>query len=173
MPLMTVSNLSEAQESSLRHGFVSVPPSRAYLCSAQGGNLNKNCGSIQYEPQSLEGPKGFPASGPEDGKIASAGHDNYAALDEQTATRWHHSNLSTGDNTFTWTLTAPHKTDKWRFFITKKDWNPNEKLTRDQFDLNKPLCEQNDEGKVPERTVTIKGCTIPSDYTGYHVILGI
>lgn len=78
-----------------------------------------------------------------------------------------------GENTFVWTLTAAHKTEKWRFFFTKKDWNPNEKLTQAQFDLNKPICERSDEGKLPESIVIIKGCNIPADYKGYHVILGV
>ena len=172
--LVSISITSYAAEKSPRHGFVIDPPSRAYLCSSQGGNLNKECGSIQYEPQSLEAAKGFPESGPADGHIASAGHENYSALDEQTATRWHHVTLSTGDNTFTWHLTAPHKTERWRFYITKKDWDPNSKLTRAQFDLSKPICEQDDNGKLPDTSVvTIKDCKIPADYTGYHVILGI
>lgn len=41
----------------LGHGYVEEPKSRAFLCKK---NLNSNCGAIQYEPQSLEGPKGFP-----------------------------------------------------------------------------------------------------------------
>ena len=37
------------------HGYISSPPSRQALC-AQG--VVTNCGAIQYEPQSVEGPKG-------------------------------------------------------------------------------------------------------------------
>lgn len=171
--LISTAMFSYAADVSPMHGYVSNPPSRAFLCSSQGGSLNKDCGAVQYEPQSLEGPKGFPESGPADGSIASAGRENYSELDEQTATRWHQVSLSTGDNSFTWTLTAPHKTEKWRFYITKKDWDPNSKLTRAQFDLTKPICERDDAGVLPSSTVTITGCNIPSDYTGYHVILGV
>ena len=35
------------------------------------------------KPQSVEGPEGFPESGPADGKIASAQSSLAAALDEQ------------------------------------------------------------------------------------------
>lgn len=44
-------------EVTLKHGYIDIPPSRAFLCSSKGGNLNKNCGPIQYEPQSIEGIK--------------------------------------------------------------------------------------------------------------------
>ena len=55
------------------HGFVEKPGSRAALCSEAYGLLNLNCGSVMYEPQSLEAKKGFPHDGPADGQIASAG----------------------------------------------------------------------------------------------------
>ncbi|WP_193387170.1 lytic polysaccharide monooxygenase, partial [Bacillus cereus] len=55
------------------HGFVEKPGSRSALCSPTYGALNVNCGSVMYEPQSLEAPKGFPQGGPVDGQIASAG----------------------------------------------------------------------------------------------------
>ncbi len=42
------------------HGYVKSPESRSYLCRKE---VNTNCGQIQYEPQSLEGPKGFPQQG--------------------------------------------------------------------------------------------------------------
>lgn len=49
------------------HGYLTDPASRSYRCN-QGSNIN--CSAVQYEPQSLEAPSGFPASGPVDGKIA-------------------------------------------------------------------------------------------------------
>ncbi|MEI7199189.1 lytic polysaccharide monooxygenase [Pectobacterium parvum] len=69
-----------AESISPRHGFVNNPPSRAFLCSAGGGNLNKNCGGVQYEPQSVEGSKGFPSAGPKDGEIASGGKLSFNEL---------------------------------------------------------------------------------------------
>lgn len=36
------------------HGYIQYPASRSYLC--QLGN-NTQCGSVQYEPQSVEGKK--------------------------------------------------------------------------------------------------------------------
>lgn len=61
----------------LKHGYIDTPPSRAFLCSAKGKNLNKDCGPIQYEPQSIEGVKGFPKDGPADGQIASGGKEAF------------------------------------------------------------------------------------------------
>ena len=40
------------------HGYTTSPPSRSYRCAQ---HQVADCGAIQYEPQSVEGPKGFPA----------------------------------------------------------------------------------------------------------------
>src|SRR4051794_29805544 len=55
------------------HGYTDQPLSRQKMCAANGGTV-ANCGDIQWEPQSVEGPKGFPAAGPADGRICSANH---------------------------------------------------------------------------------------------------
>ncbi|OTA21159.1 N-acetylglucosamine-binding protein A [Xenorhabdus beddingii] len=154
-------------ESGSRHGYIDSPPSRALLCSK---NINKNCGPVMYEPQSVEGPKGFPQGGPPDGQIASGGVGQFKQLNEQSADRWHHVNINKGMNEFTWTLTARHSTASWQFFMTKPDWNPNQPLTRAQFDL-KPFCERFDGGKIPTQKVALK-CDVP-ERSGYHVILGV
>ncbi|GAE32847.1 lytic polysaccharide monooxygenase [Alkalihalobacillus hemicellulosilyticus] len=148
------------------HGYVENPGARGLLCS-QGINLD--CGGIVWEPQSLEGPKGFPEAGVADGQIASAG-GVFPKLDEQSADRWAKVDLSSGANSFTWHLTARHSTAKWHYYITKPDWNPNEPLTRQQFDLV-PFYEQYDGGARPEEKVT-HDVTIP-ERSGYHVILAV
>ena len=103
------------------HGFVEKPGSRSALCSPTYGALNVNCGSVMYEPQSLEAPKGFPQGGPVDGQIASAGGKFGGVLDQQTADRWFKNTITGGENTFTWKYTAPHLTSEWHYYITKKD----------------------------------------------------
>ena len=153
-----------------RHGFIDSPPSRAFLCSASGGNLNKSCGKVQYEPQSVEGPKGFPEKGPADGEIASGGNASFNALNEQSSTRWYKYPINSGTNLFSWALTAAHSTTSWRFFITKQNWDQNKPLTRADFDLT-PFCEQYDNGKMPASNVRIT-CNVP-DREGYQVILGV
>lgn len=149
------------------HGYVDDPASRAIQCK---NGLNTNCGPIIYEPQSLEGPKGFPAAGPADGKIASAGLAGFSALDQQSATRWNKVNMTSGTNTFTWKFTARHATTSYRYFITKPDWNPNAPLTRAQLDLT-PFCTINGNGQQPPATLS-HSCNVPAR-TGYHIILAV
>ena len=43
--------------SALAHGYVESPASRAYMCKL-GKNID--CGSVQWEPQSVERTSGFP-----------------------------------------------------------------------------------------------------------------
>lgn len=148
------------------HGYIESPSSRSLLCN-QGENVN--CGAIQWEPQSLEAPKGFPGPSVPDGQIASAG-GAFPELDQQTSDRWAKVNLSPGEQTFTWHLTAMHSTDKWHYYITKEDWDPNQPLTRDQFELE-PFYEVSDGGARPNQKVN-HTVNVP-ERTGYHVILGV
>lgn len=67
--LITALGLTLFSQQLFAHGYVEGPASRAALCKS---GQNTDCGPIVYEPQSLEAPKGFPAAGPADGKIASA-----------------------------------------------------------------------------------------------------
>ncbi|WP_088825953.1 lytic polysaccharide monooxygenase [Listeria goaensis] len=146
------------------HGYISKPESRAYLANK---GLNVNVGAVQYEPQSVEGPKGFPSRGPVDGTIAGAG--KYAPLDEQTASRWHKVNLNPGPTVVEWTLTAPHPTSSWDYYITKKGWNPNMPLVRSELELIKHI----DGGNLKPEKVVRQQIDIPSDRSGYYVILGV
>ncbi|MEK8128181.1 lytic polysaccharide monooxygenase [Paenibacillus filicis] len=148
------------------HGYVDSPGSRAILCK-QGQNTD--CGAIIYEPQSLEAPKGFPAAGPADGKIASAA-GAFPKLDEQSASRWSKVNISAGTNTFTWKLTANHSTASWKYYITNQNWNPNAPLSRASFDLT-PFCSVPFNGVKPPTTYS-DTCQVPAR-TGYQVILAV
>lgn len=153
-------------EKASAHGYVESPASRSYLCK-QG--VNVNCGPIQYEPQSVEGIGEFPQLGPSDGQIAGAGH--FPALDVQTVDRWKKVTLNGGTNTFKWKLTAPHSTKEWKYYITKKGWNPNKPLTRSDLDLV-PFYVKNDGGARPGTTVTHEA-NVPTDRSGYHLILAV
>lgn len=148
------------------HGYIEAPKSRALLCKE---GINQDCGAVVYEPQSLEAPKGFPGASIPDGKIASAG-GVFPKLDEQSSTRWSKVNMNSGQQTFTWHLTAMHSTAKWHYYITKPNWNPNQPLTRDQFELV-PFYERHDGGARPGQKVSHQ-LTVPQR-TGYHVILGV
>ena len=68
----------------LAHGYISQPEGRNYLCKTGG---NSQCGGVQWEPQSVEGPSGFPQTGPQDGQIASAGSPRWSELNIQTSDR--------------------------------------------------------------------------------------
>lgn len=151
------------------HGFVEKPGSRSALCSPTYGALNVNCGSVMYEPQSLEAPKGFPQAGPVDGQIASAGGKFGGILDQQTSDRWFKNTITGGENTFTWKFTAPHLTSKWHYYITKIGWNPNKALTRADFE---PIGTVQHDGSAASNNVAHK-INVPTDRNGYHVILAV
>ncbi|WP_043757816.1 N-acetylglucosamine-binding protein GbpA [Aeromonas taiwanensis] len=156
-----------ASGGALAHGYISQPESRNYLCKT-GGNIQ--CGAIQWEPQSLEAPSGFPAGGPADGQIASAGHPQFGELNAQTSDRWTKRNVQAGPFTISWTFTANHATRNWRYYLTRQDWNPNQPLTRDAFDLV-PFCVIDGGMVQPPKQVT-HNCTLP-ERTGYQLILGV
>ncbi|HGJ5898900.1 lytic polysaccharide monooxygenase, partial [Arsenophonus apicola] len=151
------------------HGYIKSPASRAYKC-AQG--INKTCGDIKYEPQSVEQRSGFPDKDfPQDGKLASGGIQRFGKLDEAGENRWHKTQMQVGDNIFSWHLTARHSTANWRFYLTKNGWDPNVPLARAAFDL-KPFCTQYDGGAIPKADVSII-CKVPVDRIGYHIIYGV
>lgn len=160
------------------HGYLNDPPSRALLCQK---GLNKECGGAQYEPQSVgETDKGFPATGVPDGKIASGAISRFAALDVQSATRWHKTEIKDRSVAFDWYYKATHPATKYEYFITQNGWNPNAELARSSFDLT-PFCVIDAGGRLPtDQPPGSEGparekhnCELPSDRSGHHVILGI
>jgi chitin-binding protein len=88
----------------LAHGYVSSPASRQAMC-AQG--RVKNCGAIQYEPQSVEGPKGL--------RTCSAGNSRFAVLDDESK-GW--PATAVGKTVaFNWVFTARHATSNFEYYI--------------------------------------------------------
>lgn len=160
--------------SALAHGYIENPPSRNLLCHADGKNLNKECGAVQYEPQSSgETADGFPEKGPADGKLASG--DNWLSkdLNQQTAERWAKTKMKAGVQPFTWTFTQLHPIASFKYYMTKQDWNPNAPLTRDSFDLT-PFCVLPSAPAIPQsagKVRTTHECDVP-ERTGYQVIYG-
>lgn len=149
------------------HGYITDPASRGYDCS-KGSNIE--CGAVQYEPQSLEAPSGFPEKGPADGHIASANIARFSNLDEQTRVRWAKTNINAGTNHFSWLFTANHVTRNFRYYITQQNWDANQPLTRASFDLT-PFCVIDGGMISPPATVTHQ-CTVPNR-SGYQVILAV
>lgn len=163
--VLLLSGLQVAQA----HGY--LLNSRAHYCSI---SKNTNCGAIQWEPQSVEGPDRYPETGAKDGTLAAGGNPGWGALNEQTEGRWAKFNLTSGNYTFEWKFTAPHASRDIRYWITKADWNPNQPLARAAFEAQ-PFCsvQYNNKPPVPSTNVTAKhDCVIPQR-TGYHVILSV
>lgn len=84
------------------HGYVSSPPSRQAQCAA--GTVS--CGSIQWEPQSVEGPKGLTS--------CSGGNGRFSELDDDSKD-WQVTPVGNSVD-FTWTITANHSTSTWEYF---------------------------------------------------------
>ncbi|GAA3876199.1 lytic polysaccharide monooxygenase [Saccharothrix violaceirubra] len=119
-PLIIVAGAGSASA----HGYVSSPPSRQALCAS--GKVT-GCGQIQYEPQSVEGPKGLTS--------CNAGIGQFAILNDDSK-NWPATSVGSSAQ-FTWTLTARHATSTWQYFIG-----------------GSKIAEINDGGKQPGATVT-------------------
>lgn len=150
------------------HGYISEPASRSKMCAT---GVNNNCGAIQWEPQSVEGPDRYPLSGPDDGNIASAGNAAFSPLDVQTSSRWSKTAIAGGPLNIEWTFTAPHVSRDFRYFITKPDWNPNQPLTRSSFSSD-PFCTHDGRQQKPANPLQ-HDCYLPANLRGYHVLLGV
>ncbi|TDD60509.1 lytic polysaccharide monooxygenase auxiliary activity family 9 protein [Actinomadura rubrisoli] len=85
------------------HGYINSPPSRQAQC-AQG---TVQCGSIKYEPQSVEGPKGL--------RSCHGGNSAFAELSDDSK-GWRATSVGTSAS-FTWTFTAAHRTSNWEYYI--------------------------------------------------------
>ncbi|GLY46658.1 lytic polysaccharide monooxygenase auxiliary activity family 9 protein [Lentzea sp. NBRC 102530] len=85
------------------HGYVNSPPSRQAQCAAK----TVSCGNIQYEPQSVEGPKGLQSCHANLSQFSELSNDNKG---------WRVTN--TGRSvTFNWTFTARHRTRDYDYFV--------------------------------------------------------
>ncbi|MCZ2526350.1 lytic polysaccharide monooxygenase auxiliary activity family 9 protein [Streptomyces sp. HB2AG] len=158
-----------AAGSAVGHGYTSTPPSRAALCAQR---VVTGCGDIQWEPQSVEGPKGFPSAGPADGRICSGGNTRFAELDDPRGGNWPATQLTGGQGyDFKWTLTARHATTSFRYFITRDGWDPTRPLTRADLEPE-PFMTVYYGGRQPEAVAVHRG-TVPTQKTGRHLILGV
>ncbi|WP_190125782.1 lytic polysaccharide monooxygenase auxiliary activity family 9 protein [Streptomyces inusitatus] len=150
------------------HGYTDSPISRQKLCA--NGTVS-NCGSIQWEPQSVEGLKGFPAAGPADGQICAGGNGGFAPLDNPRGGNWPATQVSSGaSHTFNWRFTARHATSDFKYYITKAGWNPSEPLTRSALE-SQPFLTVPYGGKQPPQTLSHSG-NLPSR-SGKHLILAV
>lgn len=154
------------------HGYTDLPVSRQKLCA--NGTV-ADCGDIQWEPQSVEGPKGFPAAGPADGRICSGNNTRFAQLDSPrtpSGGAWPTTKVTGGQSyTFRWQFTARHATTDFTYYVTRQGWNQDHALTR--ADLNTtPFLTVPYGGKQPPATLSHSG-TLPTGLSGHHVILAV
>jgi predicted carbohydrate-binding protein with CBM5 and CBM33 domain len=150
------------------HGYTTAPTSRAKFC--QQGTVT-DCGEIQWEPQSVEGPKGFPAAGPADGTICAGGNTRFAQLDDPRGGGWPTNPVQSGASyTFSWTLTAAHATTSFEYFVTRDGWNPAQPLTRAALE-SQPFLKVPFNGQRPPTQVSHSG-TLPAK-SGRHLILAV
>jgi chitin-binding protein len=91
----------------LAHGYVSAPPSRQALCASRAV---ADCGPIQFEPQSVEAPKGQ--------KSCNGGVPGFSVLADESR-NWPAKAVGS-KVTFTWVMTARHRTSNWEYFIGDK-----------------------------------------------------
>ncbi|MEZ7006870.1 lytic polysaccharide monooxygenase [Streptomyces sp. SCSIO 75703] len=154
------------------HGYTDLPVSRQKLC--QNGSVS-NCGNIQWEPQSVEGPKGFPSSGPADGQLCSANNGQFAQLDRPktpNGQNWPTTKVNGGQSyTFRWQFTAMHSTTDFKYYVTKPGWDQNRNLTRADLNLT-PFLTVPYNNQRPPATLSHSG-TLPSGLSGHHVILAV
>ena len=139
-----------------------TPTSRSAARSSAPTARSTNCGDIQWEPQSVEGPKGFPAAGPADGTICAGGNSRFAQLDDpRGGTGWPTTKLTGGQTyTFRWQFTARHATTDFSYYLTKQGWDPTQPLTRAALDTQ-PFLTVPYGGKQPPATLSHQG-TIPT-----------
>ncbi|GAA1195446.1 lytic polysaccharide monooxygenase [Streptomyces hebeiensis] len=158
-----------ATGSASSHGYTDSPLSRQKFCA--NGTVT-NCGDIQWEPQSVEGPKGFPAGGPADGQICAGGNSRFSQLDDpRGGTGWPTTKVSSGQNfSFRWQFTARHATSDFKYYLTKSGWNPSQKITRASLDTQ-PFLTVPYNNAQPPATLSHSG-TLPSR-SGRHVIVAV
>ncbi|MGW5848307.1 lytic polysaccharide monooxygenase auxiliary activity family 9 protein [Streptomyces sp. NPDC055254] len=151
------------------HGYTDTPISRAKLCA---NKTVSNCGAIQWEPQSVEGFKGFPASGPSDGTICAGGLPQFAELDNQRGGTWPATSVNSGQSyNFRWQFTANHATTDFKYYVTKNGWDPTRPLTRSALE-SQPFLTVAYNGARPAMTTTHQGA-MPSGKSGRHMILAV
>ncbi|MEW2318871.1 lytic polysaccharide monooxygenase auxiliary activity family 9 protein [Streptomyces bauhiniae] len=154
------------------HGYTDLPVSRQKQC--QNGSVT-NCGDIQWEPQSVEGPKGFPGAGPGDGQLCSGGNSRFGQLNAPKTPgggAWPTTRVTGGQSyTFRWQFTAMHATSDFTYYVTKQGWNQNHALARSDLNLT-PFLSVPYNGQRPPSTLSHSG-TLPKGLTGHHVILAV
>jgi chitin-binding protein len=162
---------------------VSSPPSRASLYleawQAAGLEAGKFFPALNAGLTDPFAPTDVPnAEPPIDGKIASAGQDFAAQLDEPRADWTKHRARAGEALEVVWHFHASHKTRRFSYFLTTDGWNPDKPLARVQFGPEPIATFQNPEQPFWEHDLmpadpTIHHVPLPEGHTGYHVLLAV
>ncbi|GAB6937273.1 lytic polysaccharide monooxygenase [Isoptericola variabilis] len=122
--LLTVAAPLAVAPSASAHGWITSPPSRQDHCATR--TVSFDCGGVQYEPQSVEAPKG---------SMQCSGGSGFSVLDDESKP-WPRTTVGSSVS-LQWKLTARHATSTWEYFVDGK--------------LVKTI---DDGGKQPDATVT-------------------
>jgi chitin-binding protein len=172
-----------------RHAHVFSPSSRAHFEWLAGrldeGALNQR-ESGKFFPLTAGGIRDAFAKDddanvppPPDGKIASANQLTGAWLDEP-GSHWQKHDVRSGEILdFSWFFSAKHSSRRWNYFLTKDGWNPDEVLSRAQFEAEPFYTVQinlqphwaHGEQMLPA-SPTIHSVPLPKR-DGYHVCLAV
>ncbi|GIF08361.1 lytic polysaccharide monooxygenase [Actinoplanes siamensis] len=125
----------------LAHGYVSSPPSRQAQCAA--GKV-ADCGAIQFEPQSVEAPKGS--------KQCNGGNAGFSVLNDNSR-NWPATSVGTSVK-FNWVLTARHRTATWVYYVDGAE-----------------VATFDDKNAIPEATVS--HTVNLSRFPGKHTVLAV
>jgi len=178
---------------SIRHGHVFSPPSRAYNAWVDGhldiGAMNQREAGKFFPREEIgltdplaptDVPSG-PAFPPPDGQLASAGQPTGRFLDEP-GTHWKKHEVTSGEVlvvSWGYAENYNHRTRRWKYFITKNDWCPEQVLSRAQFDPipfyqvelgYQPYWQYSEELKPP--VPTVHEVPLPRK-EGYHVLYAV
>lgn len=149
------------------HGWTTSPTSRAGFCA---DGTATDCGDITWEPQSVEGPKGFPNGGPRDGTLCAGGNERFARLDDPRGGNWPANPVGAGPFSISWNLTAAHATSSFDYYITNDGYDPSQPVTRADLDPQ-PFLSVPYDGQQPPSNATHEG-RLP-DRSGRHLILAV
>lgn len=178
-----------SRNNSPRHGHIFSPSSRAHFEWLAGrldeGALNQR-ESGKFFPHRAGGLIDAFAKDdmanvppPPDGKIASANQLTGAQLDEP-GSHWQKHDVRSGETLdISWYFSAKHATRRWNYFMTKVGWDPDQVLSRDQFEeepfytvqINLQPFWAHGEEMLPA-SPTIHGVPLP-ERRGHHVLLGV
>ncbi|MCF2434420.1 lytic polysaccharide monooxygenase [Streptomyces thinghirensis] len=140
----------------------------------QNGTVS-GCGAIQWEPQSVEGPRASRRADRPTGGYVPRTTPRSPPLDSPKAPggqAWPATKVNGGQSyNFRWQFTARHATTDFRYYVTKQGWNQNHNLARSDLNLT-PFFTVPYGGKQPPATLSHSG-TLPSGLSGRHVIVAV